>query len=89
MGVIRQGDMDPVLERVAFSLKPGSISEIIHTAGGFHIIKVEERMTGDTATAEARERIRQRVFLEKLKQRMDAYLAELKQKAYIQVRLDQ
>ncbi len=89
VGVIRQGDMDPVLERVAFSLKPGSISEIIHTAGGFHIIKVEERMTGDTATAEARERIRQRVFLEKLTQRMDAYLAELKQKAYIQVRLDQ
>ncbi|MCI0484224.1 MAG: peptidylprolyl isomerase [candidate division NC10 bacterium] len=89
VGVIRQGDMDPVLERVAFALKPGSISEIIHTAGGFHIIKVEERMTGDAATAEAREQIRQRVFLQKLKQRMDAYLAELKQKAYIQVRLDQ
>lgn len=88
VGVIRQGDMDPLLERVAFSLKPGSISEIIHTAGGFHIIKVEERMTGDTATAEAREQIRQRLFLEKLKQRMDAYLADLKQKAYIQVRLE-
>ena len=89
VGVIRQGDMDPTLERVAFSLKPGGISEIIHTAGGFHIIKVEERVAGDTPTAEVREQIRQRVFLEKLKQRLDAYLAELKQKAYIQVRLDQ
>ena len=46
-------------------------------------------MAGDTSTAEARERIRQRVFLEKFTQRMNAYLAELKQKAYIQVRLDQ
>jgi peptidyl-prolyl cis-trans isomerase SurA len=89
VGVIRQGDMDPVLERVAFSLKPGSISEVIHTPGGFHIIKVEERMTGDTPSAETRERIRQRVFTEKFTQRMNAYLAELKQKAYIQVRLDQ
>ena len=89
VGVIRQGDMEPALETVAFSLKPGSISDIIRTAGGFHIIKVEERMAGDTPSAEAREQIRQRVFLEKLRQRLDAYLAELKQKAYIQVRFDQ
>src|SRR3972149_4487370 len=54
VGVIRQGDMDPALETVAFSLKPGSISDIIRTAGGFHIIKVEERMAGDTATAGSR-----------------------------------
>jgi len=89
VGVIRQGDMEPALETVAFSLKPGSISDIIRTAGGFHIIKVEERMAGDTATAQVREQIRQTVFLEKLTQRLDAYLAELKQKAYIQVRFDQ
>ena len=89
VGIIRQGDMDSALETVAFSLKPGGISDIIQTAGGFHIIKVEERMAGDTSSAEAREQIRQRVFLEKLRQRLDAYLAELKQKAYIQVRLDQ
>ena len=85
VGIIRQGDMDSALETVAFSLKPGGVSDIIQTAGGFHIIKVEERMAGDTPSAEAREQIRQRVFLEKLRQRLDAYLAELKQKAYMQV----
>jgi parvulin-like peptidyl-prolyl isomerase len=89
LGVIRQGDMDPALETVAFSLNPGSISDVIQTAGGFHIIKVEERMTSDVSTAETREQIRQRVFHEKFTQRVNAYLAELKQKAYIQVRLDQ
>lgn len=89
VGIIRQGDMDSALETVAFSLKPGGISDLIQTAGGFHIVKVEERITGDTASAEAREQIRQRVHLEKLRQRLDAYLAELKQKAYIQVRFDQ
>jgi parvulin-like peptidyl-prolyl isomerase len=81
--------MDPALETVAFSLNPGSISDVIQTAGGFHIIKVEERMTSDVSTAETREQIRQRVFHEKFTQRVNAYLAELKQKAYIQVRLDQ
>lgn len=88
LGMIRMGELDPALEAVAFSLRPGSISDVIQTGAGLHIIKVEDRATGGAPNAEIREQIRQRVFVEKLNQRMDAYLAELKQRAYIQVRLD-
>jgi peptidyl-prolyl cis-trans isomerase SurA len=88
LGVIRQGEFDPTLERVAFSLEPGKVSDVIQTAAGLNIIRVEERTTGDVPIDKVRAQVRQRLYQEKLKQRMDAYFAELTQKAYIDVRLD-
>ena len=87
LGMIRKGDLDAALEAVAFSLAPGATSDVIQTAAGLHIIKVEERTFGDTPIAEVRAQVRQRLFGEKVTQRMNAYFAELKQKAYIDVRL--
>jgi peptidyl-prolyl cis-trans isomerase SurA len=88
LGVIRKGELDSALERVAFSLEPGKVSDVIQTAAGLNIIRVEERTTGDVPIAKVRDQARQRLFAEKMKQRMDAYLAELKQKAYIDIRLN-
>ncbi|MFQ5847829.1 MAG: peptidylprolyl isomerase [Candidatus Methylomirabilales bacterium] len=87
LGVIRKGELDPALESVAFSLKPGSISEVVETGAGLNIIKVEERTIGDVPIARVREQMRQRLLAEKLRQRMKAYFAEIKAKAYIDVRL--
>lgn len=87
LGTMRKGELHPALESVAFSLKPGSVSEIIETDAGFNIIKVEERTGGDVLSAEVREKIRQILFNEKLVKRMSEYFDELKKKAYIEVRL--
>jgi peptidyl-prolyl cis-trans isomerase SurA len=87
LGMIQKGELTPALEAVAFSLPRGGVSDVIQTGAGLNILKVEERTEGDVPIAEVRDQARQRLFAEKLTQRMNAYLAELKQKAYIDVRL--
>lgn len=88
LGVIRQGEMDPALEAAAFALKPGEVSTLIRTAAGFNIIKVEERIAPQLAMdPKVRETIRQKLFAQKYETRLKAYLDELRQKAYIEVRL--
>ena len=47
LGWITFGMIDPRLEKVAYSLKPGSYSDIIPTEGGYHIIFTEDAMVNN------------------------------------------
>jgi len=43
LGFYSRGDLHPEFEAVAFSLRPGEVSEVVETRSGYHIIELIER----------------------------------------------
>ncbi len=66
VGLITRGKLNPTLEDAAFTLTPGSISEVIELEDGFHILKATERIGGrETTFEQARSKIREFLLEEK------------------------
>src|SRR5262249_49541907 len=53
LGLFARGRMVPAFEAAAFALEPGTVSDIVETPFGFHIIKVEEKVPGGPKPFEA------------------------------------
>jgi len=69
IGWIVQGQTVAEFEKVAFSLPPGSISDLVRTQYGFHIIKVLEKETAHTKTFdEVKDSLRTPLLLQKADQ---------------------
>ncbi|MBP1673676.1 MAG: peptidylprolyl isomerase [Bacteroidetes bacterium] len=43
LGFVKRGELYPEFEAVAFTLKPGEVSQIVQTRSGYHIIQLIER----------------------------------------------
>ncbi len=83
--VTRGGGALPAVEREAFHLLPGEISDIVVTQRGFHIMEaVERRAAGVIPFDEAKERIRAKLTIRERQDRITSYLDELKETARIE-----
>jgi parvulin-like peptidyl-prolyl isomerase len=59
MGAFARGELPQELEKVAFTLAPGTASDVARTSLGWHVLRVERREPGREPTLEeSRERIR-------------------------------
>jgi parvulin-like peptidyl-prolyl isomerase len=83
-GWVERKTLAPELEKVAFNLPAGKVSNIIELGGNFYILKVDERNGGVTRPlAEVRGDIEKKLEQEEAQRVAERWLASLRQKAYI------
>jgi peptidyl-prolyl cis-trans isomerase SurA len=72
------------LEKAAFSLDTGKVSNIIEFSGNYYILKVEDRHGGETKSLEqARADIEKKLIHDEAQHLQEKWLASLRSKAYI------
>jgi len=83
-GWVDRGTLAPQLEKIAFNLPAGRISNIIELSGNYYILKVEDKHGGVTRSfAEVREEIEKKLLQEQAQAAQERWLASLRQKAFI------
>jgi peptidyl-prolyl cis-trans isomerase SurA len=88
LGQIEQGELNPALEKVAFALPLGSISDPVVVGDGWRILKVVAKSSGSVLPFEsARDTIRQRLMMGRYDTEYDAYMKELRETAQVQLKV--
>jgi peptidyl-prolyl cis-trans isomerase SurA len=83
-GWIQRNTLAAALEKFAFNMPVGRISNIIDYAGNYYILKVEDKRGGTTKSlAEARADIEKKLIQEEAQQLQERWVAGLRKKAYI------
>lgn len=81
LGFFPQGKMMPEFEEAAFSMKVDTISDLVKTDYGYHIIHVTDKKEAQEASLkDSKEEIKDKLFEDKLQTEYPAWLAEAKEK---------
>src|SRR5438477_6192322 len=85
-GWIEHNTLAGPLEKVAFNMPVGRISNIIDYAGNYYILKVEDKQGGTTKSLpEMRPDIEQKLVQDEAQQIQEHWITSLRQKAYIRM----
>ena len=85
LGWFGRGMMVPEFDKAAFEMKKGEVSGVVTTEFGYHIIyKADERGGGQQTIVDVHDQIKDLLRHEARGKAMDAYVAELREKAMIE-----
>lgn len=86
LGFFAKGQMVGPFNDVAFALKPGTVSDIVETDFGYHIIKVAEKKPGRTVPLdEAKQQIEQHLQDQNRQKQTEAFVNGLKAKSKVEI----
>lgn len=89
LGFFPKGRMVPDFEKVAFSMKPGEVSDIVETPYGFHIIKVEERKEAELQPYEkVKDKVREKIIADFRKAKVDEFVEKAMKDAGVELNLE-
>jgi peptidyl-prolyl cis-trans isomerase SurA len=88
LGTLRRGELADDIEAQILKLDPGEVGTPFRTDLGYHIVRLESReaLSGE-ALLRTRQQIRDILFRQKYQARLDVWLAEIKQRAVVEVRI--
>lgn len=87
LGIFKKGDMQPELESAIITMKPGEVSELVYTPLGFHIIKLEERISGKLKPFDGlKAELEEAVYRKKSEERFSQWSKDLRSKASIEIK---
>ncbi len=88
LGRLVRGEMNPELEKAAFALTPGSVSDPIPSGDDYRILKLIERTDASVVSFEAaKAEIKQKLSQGRWEKEYAAYLEGLRKKAIIDLRV--
>lgn len=88
LGFFEEGELTESLNKAAFALNPGEVSEAMRLETAFYILRVEEKTEAVTKTLdEVRSEVADAVYEEKMAGQMERYIRQLRERAIIEIKL--
>lgn len=88
IGIIHRGSVYPELEKAAFGLKPGGMSEVIRAEGQYYILRVDEKSAEHQVTFEdIKNKLRIELERKRSTDLREQWISSLKAKAKIEINI--
>lgn len=88
LGFFKRGLMLPEVDKVAFSLPVGGVSDPVRSRFGWHVIKVEERRAAEVKSFdEMKPQLQEKLTRDQIEKYTEQYVKELRRNATVEVKI--